>query len=166
MLEKGKTDKTTFIDDEARAILAKNKRIEQRVKFTALASPFRKALLADLVQLQSTKERTHMFIMGFFGATILLGLVSMTIETYITALWMYITWGILLFMNIGLVLGDFLYTRVKEHEIIKEYPQEDVVIVNPVVNKIPVIRTDRHGRPLHSLYNKETTVNLHASMNI
>ena len=152
-------DKTSPVDEESQVILDKNKRIERNLDFKALANPLRKKLLNDLVILQTSKERFHLFIMGFFFVTIVLGLVAMTLESLITSKWMFVIWGMLLSSNISVVLGHRLYIRSQENDIVARYPHEDVVIRNPVAKKVD-IRTDRHGRPLHPLYNKESTFSL------
>ena len=122
---------------EAMEILDKSKGIKNKISWTELRPARRKVLIAELSQHQSIKERVRTAIMIFFLVTILLGLVAMTIERYLSSLGMYTIWGGLFSVNVCLGIGYLVYKKLRENDIVKQYSDEQIVLANPSLARIP-----------------------------
>lgn len=120
----------TFLED-ASDILDKHWSINRRISLVDLRPARRKLLLADLTTYQTRRGRAKTVIMVFFLITVLLGLVAMTVEQFITSVGMYGVWGVLLGANMSLAVGYLIHKRFREDAIVREYSSGEIVLTNP-----------------------------------
>ena len=92
--------------------------------------------LTELVEYQVRKELIYKVIIAYWLLTILLGLISMTIEARLTAEGMYVIWTGLMVSNFLLVVGQKYYDYVRVGVMVKKYSSGGMVMVNPLVSTV------------------------------
>ena len=120
--------------EEAYQILEKDSRMNCIVE--NITKEKIQCFLTELVEYQVRKELIYKVIIAYWLLTILLGLISMTIEARLTAEGMYVIWTGLMVSNVLLVVGHKYYDYVRVGVMVKKYSSGGMVMVNPLVSTV------------------------------
>ena len=129
-----KAQQLAFFLEDARKILEKNIEIDMAISVKDMENKKRREYLDDLIDYQARKEHIYMVTIGYWLITILLGLVAMTLEKYLTDVGIYVIWAGLFLSNVLLVIGHKLYDHTQVYGIIDKFTEKDqlTIIVNPL----------------------------------